>query len=66
MNKAEFVDSIANACDMTKADAARAVDDFGRLVPLEFLQGLGVIAVDPGISAARGLIDLGVTRSPLY
>jgi DNA-binding protein HU-beta len=53
MNKNEFVSAIADACDMTKADAGRAVDAFTEVVKKALKKGDTVALVGFGTFSVR-------------
>lgn len=53
MNKSELVENIADSCDMTKADAARAVDAFTEQVSKALKKGDTVSLVGFGTFSVR-------------
>jgi DNA-binding protein HU-beta len=53
MNKNDFVNAIADACDMTKADAGRAVDAFTDVVRKALKKGDTVALVGFGTFSVR-------------
>ncbi len=53
MNKSELIDAVANAADMTKADATRAVDAFVQVVTDALKDGDQVTLVGFGTFLVR-------------
>ncbi len=53
MNKNDLVNSISDACDMTKADAGRAVDAFTEVVKKALKKGDTVALVGFGTFSVR-------------
>lgn len=53
MNKNDFVNNLADACDITKADAGRAVDAFTEVVKKALKKGDTVALVGFGTFSVR-------------
>lgn len=53
MNKSELIDAVANAADMTKADAAKAIDAFVNVVADTLKEGDQITLVGFGTFLVR-------------
>lgn len=53
MNKSEFIGSVADSCEMTKADAGRAIDAFTEVVKKALKKGDTIALVGFGTFSVR-------------